>query len=86
VHLGDDDLRHGLHEVHQLGAGEQHPAYGVEVGPGDVGEVVAGAEHRAVARPARSRSRRRGHLVERAVQLAQVVGRQRVAPRRGGPS
>jgi hypothetical protein len=48
VHPGHHRLRDLLHERHQLGAGLQQRAHLAQVGGGHVGEVVAGAERRAV--------------------------------------
>jgi len=56
-------LRHLLHQRHQLGAGKQQRADRRQVSARYVGEVMPGAEHRAVGRPGRCQARgcRRGH-------------------------
>jgi hypothetical protein len=48
VHPRHHRLRHLLHQRHQLGAGAEQLPGGLQVGAGHVGEVVPGAEHRAV--------------------------------------
>ena len=49
VHPGEHHLRDGLDGLHQLGAQQQQAAHLGQRGAGDVGEVVAGAEHRPLA-------------------------------------
>ena len=48
--LGHDHLRDGLDEVHQPGAGLQQPARPRQVQPGELTQIVTGAEDRPVRR------------------------------------
>ncbi len=50
VHACDDGLGNLLHQRHELGAGLQQRSHSCQVRIGNVGEVVTGAEYRAVAR------------------------------------
>jgi hypothetical protein len=80
VYSRDHGLGDRLHRGHQLGARGEEEAQSAEVGAGEVGEVVAGRENRAVAGKDHAPGVAVTGSTERLGELLHQLERQRVPP------
>ena len=76
MHTRHHRLGHLLDECHQFGAGDKQRTNRRQVGIGDIGEIVPGAEHRAVARKDYAQGVTVPDVAEGCDQLAHVLQQQ----------